>query len=251
MKGRDKIFFLSDAHLGYPGWEESIDREKKLVDFLDLISHEAKAIYLLGDIFDFWYEYSYVVPKGYARLLGKLAEICDRGIAVHFFTGNHDIWAYSYLEEEIGLRVHRNAMITEIGNKRFFLSHGDGTDHTDRKFLFLKKLFTNRSLQWLFSRLHPNFAFRLARGWSRRSRIIHGSEDFRGEDEPMVVFSRENLLGEDLDFIIFGHRHCPVDYPLNNRTRMVILGDWITHFTYGVYDGEKFELKKYLPYNHL
>lgn len=245
MKDAKKIFFLSDAHLGFPNRIQSLEREKKLVLFLDQISDEAEAIYFLGDMFDFWYEYRSVVPKGYVRFLGKLAELADRGVDIHYFIGNHDIWAHKYLEEEIGLEIHREALITEIGTKQFFLVHGDETNRSDRKFLFLKNLFTNRSLQWLFSRLHPNFAFWLASGWSKHSRMVHGTKPFEKEKEPMVIFSRENLLEEGLDFIVFGHRHCPVDYPLNENTRMIILGDWITHFTYGEFDGDTFELKKF------
>ncbi len=245
MKGAKKIFFLSDAHLGFPNRIESLEREKKLVLLLDQISDEAEAIYFLGDMFDFWYEYRSVVPKGYVRFLGKLAELADRGVDIHYFIGNHDIWAYKYLEEEIGLEIHREALITEIGTKQFFLVHGDESNRSDRKFLFLKNLFTNKSLQWLFSRLHPNFAFWLASAWSKHSRMVHGTKPFEKEKEPMVVFSRENLLEEGLDFIVFGHRHCPVDYELNKQTRMIILGDWITHFTYGEFDGEEFRLKKF------
>ncbi len=245
MGNKKNIYFLSDAHLGYPNHNDSIGREKKLVAFLDSIAEKAEEIYLLGDIFDFWYEYRSVVPRGYVRFLGKLAELSDKGITIHFFTGNHDIWAFDYLEKEIGLILHKNALICQIGSKNFFLAHGDGTNKSDRKFLFLKKVFHNKTLQWFFSRLHPNFAFFLASGWSKHSRLINGSEPFLGEDEPMVSYCRENLMDEGLDFIVFGHRHCPVIHPLNNSTDMVILGDWITHFTYGEFDGENFELKKF------
>lgn len=246
MEGGKKIYFISDAHLGYPDKAESLLREKKLVSFLDSISGSAGAIYLMGDIFDFWHEYRSVVPRGFVRLLGKISSLTDQGVDIHFFTGNHDIWAYDYLSEEAGVVIHRNALITEIGNKRFFLSHGDGTDKSDKKFLFLKKMFHNKALQWAFSLLHPDFAFRIAHRWSRHSRMIHGSDPFKGELEPMVVYSRENLLDEGLDFIIFGHRHTPVDYHLDKNIRMIILGDWINHFTYGEFDGESFKLKEYL-----
>ena len=141
--------------------------------------------------------------------------------------------------------IQRDALIKEISGRYFYMAHGDGTDHQDKKFLFLKKIFHNRTLQWLFSRLHPNFAFWIAGKWSRHSRLMNGTDDFKGEKEPMVHFSRTKLIDKELDFIIFGHRHCPVDYPLNEKTRMIILGDWLNHFTYGVYDGENFELKKY------
>ena len=245
METEKKIFFLSDAHLWYPNNRDSIVREKKLVAFLDSISHQASEIYLLGDIFDFWYEYKSVVPRGYVRILGKLAELCDKGIVIHFFKGNHDIWAFDYLREEIGLVLHNDALHTNIGTKNFFLAHGDGTNKTDRNFLFLKKLFHNKVLQWFFTRLHPNLAFYLASKWSRHSRLINGSEPFKDEQEPMVSFCRENLMNEGLDFIVFGHRHCPVNYPLDGSTNMIILGDWITHYTYGEFDGKNFALKKF------
>lgn len=245
MKVSKKIFFLSDAHLGYPNRTESFEREKKLILFLDQISAEAEAIYFLGDMFDFWYEYKTVVPRGFVRFLGKLASLADQGVEIHFFTGNHDIWAFNYLEEEIGVKLHKEAIITEIGTKKFFLSHGDGTNKRDKKFLFLKKMFTNRSLQWMFSRFHPNFAFRIASGLSKHSRLINGSVPFENEKEAMVIFSREHLLEEGLDFIVFGHRHCQVDYPLNKNTRMIILGDWINFFSYAEFDGENFELKRF------
>jgi UDP-2,3-diacylglucosamine hydrolase len=245
VEAAKKIFFLSDAHLGYPNKEESIVREKKLVAFLDSISDQAQEIYLLGDMFDFWYEYNSVVPRGYVRFLGKLTELTDKGVVIHFFKGNHDIWAFDYLSKEIGLVLHNDALHTAIGTKNFFLAHGDGTNKADRNFLFLKRLFHNKILQWFFTRLHPNFAFYIASRWSRHSRLINGSVPFENEQEPMVSYCRENLMEEGLDYIIFGHRHYPVNYPLNDSTNMIILGDWITQYTYGEFDGVNFELKKF------
>ena len=197
-------------------------------------------------MFDFWYEYKSVIPRGYSRFLGALADLEDKGIGLHYFTGNHDIWAFDYLHEEIGMEIHRGGLIKEIGTKSFFLAHGDGTDDTDKKFLFLKRLFQSKTLQWLFSRLHPNFAFALASKWSRHSRLMNGTVEFTGESEAMVKYSRNHLMDQGLDYIIFGHRHCPVDYSLNENTRMIILGDWLTHFTYGEFDGENFELKTHI-----
>ena len=244
MKG-SKIYFISDAHLGTPNHKSSLVREKKLVKLLDSIKSDAHSIYLLGDIFDFWYEYKQVVPRGYSRILGKISELCDAGMEVHFFTGNHDIWAFDYLPDETGVILHRDPIITELMGKTFFLAHGDGFDESDKKFTFLKKIFTNRFLQWCFSRIHPNFAFGLAGRWSRYSRDQHGDNTFKKEDEPLVKYSRKHLLDQGLDYMVFGHRHCPVQYPLNESSELVVLGDWLSHFTYGVFDGESFELKSY------
>ncbi len=238
-----KAYFISDAHLGTPDSSQSLKREKKLVNLLDQISNDAAVIYLLGDIFDFWYEYKRVAPRGFTRFLGKISSLCDAGVEIHFFTGNHDIWVFDYLPSETGVILHRGALITTILGKTFYLDHGDGYDTSDRMFKFLKRIFTSRFLQWCFSRLHPNFAIGLAGRWSRYSRDSPGSDPFKNEEEGMVQYARKNLLGEGLDYIVFGHRHCPVIYPLNSDIQLIILGDWLHHFTYGVFDGDTFEIK--------
>lgn len=244
MKNRDLIYFLSDAHLGTPDHQSSLQREKKLVAFLDEIKNSASDLFLMGDLFDFWFEYKKVVPRGFSRILGKLAELSDQGIRLHYFTGNHDIWMFDYLTEETGMTIYRHPTALTLKGRHFFLAHGDGFDENDHTFRFLKWIFTNRFLQWAFARLHPNFAFRIADGWSRRSRMIHGEQAFRSEEEPLVKYSRKYLEGQGYDFLIFGHRHCPVDYPLNEHTRLVVLGDWINHFSYAVFDGESLQLKQ-------
>jgi UDP-2,3-diacylglucosamine hydrolase len=241
-----KIYFLSDAHLGAPDSLASLAREKRLTEFLEEIRADATDVYFLGDIFDFWFEYKRVVPKGFIRFLGKLAELADSGIRLHYFTGNHDIWIYHYLPAEVGMTIYRKPSEIEVAGKKFFLAHGDGLDESDRLFRWIKLIFTNRALQWAFARLHPNFAFWLAHGWSKRSRVRHGEEPFREEGEPIIKYARKNLTDKGFDYLIFGHRHTPVDYPLNERTRLIILGDWVSHFSYGVFDGRDFSLQAFV-----
>jgi UDP-2,3-diacylglucosamine hydrolase len=241
------IYFLSDAHLGTPDGEKSLVREKKLVDFLDQIKSHTSDLFILGDLFDFWFEYKHVVPRGFTRILGKLAEMADSGIRIHFFTGNHDLWLFSYLEEEIGLTLYRQATGITLNGKHFLLAHGDDMDEKDHKFRFIKGIFTNRFLQWAFARLHPNFAFWIARSWSRHSRLIHGTDPFKEENEAVVQFARKHLLNQGYDYIILGHRHVPVDFALDPDTRLIILGDWLNHFTYAVFDGTTLELKNLTP----
>ena len=246
MKNRDKIYFASDLHLGIPNKNESLVREKRFVNWLDQIKEDAVEIFLLGDIFDFWFEYKRVVPKGFTRLLGKISEICDSGIPVHFFTGNHDIWVFNYLPEETGVILHRKPFIYEFKNKKFFLAHGDGLGPGDKGYKFLKKIFTNRFLQWMYARLHPNFALWFAGKLSEDSRLSGISVDFLGEEkEWLVQYAYAISKKENFDFFIFGHRHIPVDIPLKNHSRFVYLGDWINHFTYGVFDGKDFVLKSF------
>ncbi len=240
-----KAYFISDAHLGTPDYSSSLVREKKLVSLLDDIQDSAQSIYFLGDIFDFWFEYKRVAPRGFTRFLGKIARLSDQGLEIHFFTGNHDIWVFDYLPQETGIILHREAVITEILGKTFYLAHGDGYDQADKKFNLLKKVFTNPILQWCFSRLHPNFAIGLASRWSRYSRDSHGTDHFKDEEEGLVNYSRNNLMDQGLDYIVYGHRHCPIIYPLSDHLQLVILGDWLHHFTYASFDGEAFELSQY------
>lgn len=247
MQNRSKVYFASDVHLGLPGVELPLDREKRFVRWLDMAKEDAKAIYLLGDIFDFWYEYKKVVPRGFSRFIGKLSELTDAGIDVHFFTGNHDIWAFDYLEQECGVRIHREPYVTRINGKVFFLHHGDGLGKYDRKYKALKMLFTSKVAQCLFSNLvHPNWALWFGHKWSYSSRYSKGiAETYRGEKEFIYQFAVEESLKGNYDFMIFGHRHTPVEVQLPNDAKMFILGDWITSSIYAVFDGEKVELVKF------
>ncbi len=241
-----KIYFASDFHLGSPSHEESLVREKKLVRWLDSIKNQAEEIYLVGDLFDFWFEYKTVIPKGYVRILGKLAELRDSGIPIHFFVGNHDLWMFGYFEKELGIPVHFDPIVKQLGNKIFMIGHGDGIGPKDYGYKFIKKIFTNPFCQWLFHRLHPNFGIWLAKIWSRQSRLSNNDNEFLGEDDEwQIVYAKERLKKEKIDYFIFGHRHLTIEHPLENGTRFINLGDWITNFSYAEFDGENLQLKFY------
>lgn len=243
-----KIYFLSDFHLGAPDHISSLVREKKVVAFLESIRHDAAEIFIVGDIFDFWFEYSKVVPKGYVRLLGKLAELTDSGIFIHVFVGNHDMWMNGYFEKELNIPVYHQPKLFEWNGKRFFIGHGDGLGPGDHGFKFIKKIFRNRVCQWLFGQLHPSWGIGLANYLSRKSRKKTGSSDehFLGEEnEWLIVYSKEVLQQRHYDYFIFGHRHYPIDCKLNNQSRYINLGDWIRNFTYAVFDGQYLQLHKW------
>lgn len=249
LKEGQKIYFASDFHLGAPSHDASHTREKRLVQWLDEIKPSTAALYLLGDVFDFWFEYRKAVPKGFVRFLGKIAEFTDQGIPVHFFTGNHDLWVFDYLPDETGMVIHREPYRVTLGGKKFYLAHGDGLGPGDGTYKVIKKIFRNSFAQWLFSRVHPNLGIGLAHKWSLSSRNEHATpDDFRGEENEMLVqHARQVLRQEYFDYLIFGHRHIVLDYPLNESSRYINLGDWIYHFTYGVFDGKTLELKKFAP----
>lgn len=241
-----KIYFASDNHLGAPTSQLSQPREKKFVRWLESLRKDAAAIFLLGDLFDFWFEYKTVVPKGFTRTLGKLAEITDSGIPVYYFVGNHDLWMNGYFEEELNIPVYHQPQIFEIGGKKFLIGHGDGLGPGDKGFKRMKKVFTNPASQWLFRWLHPDFGVRMAQYFSVRNRMISGEEDvqFLGEDkEWLVQYAKKKLEKEHFDFFIFGHRHLPLDIALPGESRYINLGDWIGYFSYGVFDGNVLKLK--------
>ncbi len=248
MKKEKKIYFASDFHLGIPNNKESSLRETKVVSWLDSIKKDAKEIYLVGDIFDFWFEYKYTVPKGCIRFLGKIAELIDLGVTIHFFTGNHDMWMFNYLKDEFNINIHKEPIIKKINNKTFLIGHGDGLGPGDRKYKFIKRIFSNSLCQWLFARLHPNFAFTIAHNWSRKSREkeMLGELTFLGENkEWLIIYAKEKLKENKINFFIFGHRHLPIEYKLTENSMYMNLGDWINHYTYAVLDGEKLKLEKF------
>jgi UDP-2,3-diacylglucosamine hydrolase len=247
VQEKKKIYFVSDVHLGAPALKNNSEREKHFAKWLDTIRDDAAELYLMGDIFDFWFEYRKVVPRGFTRVLGRLADMSDQGISIHFFAGNHDLWVFDYLPKEIGLTLHRNELVTEIHGKKFFLAHGDGLDPTDKGYLFLKKIFINKKLQWVFARLHPNFAFHLAHRWSKSSRLtkLNRQEEFKVKNESMFKFAENYLEKEWIDYFIFGHRHRVAEVEIKNNSRMILLGDWISNFSYGVFDGEKVVLNNF------
>lgn len=247
------VYFLSDAHLGCRAIPHDRTRERRLTKFLDSIKDTAATVYLLGDIFDFWYEYKTVVPRGHTRLLGKLSELTDSGVEVHYFTGNHDIWCTDYLKRECGIVLHTRPITVEIGDKVFFLAHGDGLgDDNDHKFKLLSALFHNHTCQTLFSALHPRWAIPFALKCAAQSRIKHerngGDPPYAGEKkEPLVRFAK-NYLKEhpEINFFIFGHRHIELDLMLTRQARLMILGDWVTQFTYAVFDGTHLFMENYV-----
>lgn len=242
-----KIYFVSDAHLGHPPAEESLKREKLLVKWLSEIQKDAHSIYLLGDIFDYWFEYRKVVPRGFVRLLGKIAELTDAGIPVYFFTGNHDVWIFDYLPKETGIIVHRDILKLEINNIKFLIAHGDGLGPGEQGYKLLKKIFTSKVIQWLFARIHPNGATWFAHQWSKHSRLSKNiSHSFLGEDkEHLIIFSRETLKKEHIDYFIFGHRHLPFDFIIGEGAHVICLGDWFVNFTFAEFDGTRVRLIKY------
>lgn len=245
------VYFLSDAHLGSLAVEHRRTQERRLVRFLDSIKHKAAAVYLLGDMFDFWYEYKMVVPKGYTRFLGKLSELTDMGVEVHYFTGNHDIWAYDYLATECGVILHTQPETTEIYGKVFYLAHGDGLGDTDKNFKLIRGIFHNRFCQRLFSALHPRWGMAFGLAWAKHSRMKRpeGKEPpYMGEDrEALVLYTKRYLKSHtNIDYFIYGHRHIELDLILSRKSRMMILGDWIWQFTYAVFDGEHMFLEEYV-----
>ena len=248
MLQNTKIYFLSDFHLGAPNGDDSLIREKKIVSFLESIKNTATEIFILGDIFDFWFEYKNVVPKGYTRLLGKLAEITDSGIPVHLFIGNHDMWMKNYFQTELNMQVYFEPKEFERSGKQFLIGHGDGLGPGDEGYKFLKKVFRNKICQWMFGALHPSWGIGLANYFSRKSRAKTGNADSQwlGDDkEWLVIYSKEYLQQKHIDFFVFGDRHYPVIVELNDKSKYIILGDWLSNFTYAEFDGTEMQLKKW------
>lgn len=243
-----KIYFASDFHLGVPSLEQSLIREKKIVRWLDSIKNTAEEIYLVGDIFDFWWEYKYTIPKGQTRLLGKIAELTDSGIVINFFTGNHDLWMNDYFPTELGVTVYKNPIQKTYNGKMFFIGHGDGLGPGDAWYKFLKKCFTNKFLIWCFNRLHPNLGFYIARRSSKRSRVITGDSDkeFLGnENEWLLTFCKDELKKQQIDFFIFGHRHLPLHLKASETSDYINLGEWINYCTYAEFDGNSVQIKTF------
>ncbi len=246
LTNNKKIYFVSDQHFGIPNHADSLSREKKFIQWLDEIKKDAEVIFLLGDLFDCWYEYKTVVPKGFVRVLGKLAEIRDSGISIHFFVGNHDLWMLDYFEKELNIPVHYKPLEFTSNEKTFLIGHGDGLGPGDKGYKRMKKVFTNSFTQWLYRWLHPDIGMRFAQYLSTKNKLISGDEDakFLGEDnEWLVQYCKRKLERKHYDYFLFGHRHLPMTIRLNDKSSYINTGDWISHFTYAVYDGTKTELK--------
>lgn len=270
MPERNKIYFLSDVHLGSASHKKTTnpndkgslslpktkkeneimpdhDIERKLCQWFDMIKHDAKTIFLLGDIFDFWFEYKYVVPRGFTRVLGKIAELTDSGIEIHFFIGNHDIWLTDYLQNECGMIIHTTPLVKEIYGKKFFLAHGDGLGDDSKSFKIIRTIFHSKLCRKLFANLHPRWALEIAHQWSQHSRETGGMIDYLGEEkEHLVVFAKKHLQeSPNINYFIFGHRHIMLDLKIAPECRVIILGDWISYFSYAVFDGSQLTLETF------
>lgn len=242
-----KVYFASDNHLGAPTAADSLPRERKFVAWLDSIKVDAAAIYLMGDLFDFWFEYKKVVPKGFTRTLGKLAELSDAGIQISYFVGNHDLWMNGYFEEELNIPVFHKPQQITINSTSFFIAHGDGLGPGDTGFKRMKKIFTNPICKWMFRWLHPDLGVSLGQYMSVSNKMISGDEDakFLGEEkEWLVQYAKRKLETQHHDYFVFGHRHLPLEISLNENSSYINLGDWINYYTYAVFDGQKLSLEK-------
>ena len=249
LKNNKKIYFASDFHLGLSSISrnQEIEREKKIIRWLNSLENDAQAIFLVGDVFDFWFEYHHTVPKGYVRFLGKIASLIDKGIPVYFFTGNHDLWMFRYFQEELGVVVYDKPIELNVNNVKLLVGHGDGLGPGDTFYKILKKIFTNKFTQWLFQWLHPDIGIGLAKKWSSFSRIKKAGldEKFLGEKEYLIQYCRDQESRERRDLYIFGHRHMPLEIELGDESMYYNLGEWVNNFTFGEFDGDKFNLKKY------
>ena len=244
---RNKTYFLSDVHLGSVSHVNSIDVERKLCRWFDAVKQDAKEIYLMGDIFDYWFEYKNVVPRGFTRVLGKLSELTDSGIPVYFFIGNHDIWLTDYLSTECGLIVKKEPVVKTLNGKVFFLAHGDGLGEESWSFRFVRKIYHNKFLRILYAAIHPRWTMAFASKWSDYSRVTGEIAPYMGEDkEHLVKFAKETLeTSPEINYFVFGHRHIMLNLPLKEDSNIVILGDWMSYFSYAVFDGEVMELKQF------
>lgn len=242
------IYFTSDHHFGAPTKEASKPREKKFVKWLDHIKKDAQVLFILGDLFDFWFEYKYAAPKGFTRVIGKLAELSDEGIDIHFFVGNHDMWMRGYLEQEVNMKIYYKPHEFNINNKKFYIGHGDGLGPNDKGYKRLKKVFKNSFFNWLYRWLHPDLGIRFAQYLSLKNKLISGSEDLKfvgKEQEWLTQYARKKLKENHFDYFIFGHRHLPLEVELSLGSIYFNLGDWITHYSYGSFKNDKFTLDKF------
>lgn len=249
LQPNQKIYFASDFHLGAPNKSASFQRELKIIRWLDTIEHDAAAIFLVGDLFDFWHEYKAVIPKGFIRFQGKLASLADKGIPLFIFTGNHDMWMYGYFKDELNIPVFRNPQTILAGGKKIYVGHGDGLGPGDHLYKFLKKVFENKFCQWAFRQIHPDLGVGLANRWSSKSRLNSSTGEtanFLGEKEWLWAYAKEVESEEHHDCYIFGHRHLPIDVAVSTHSRYINLGEWLNYFTYATFDGKEFVLEKFI-----
>lgn len=245
LPSNKKVYFASDFHLGIPNEFESLEREKKIIRWLEHVSKDASAIFLLGDLFDFWFEYKTTIPKGFIRFQGKLAELSDLGIPIIIFTGNHDLWMFDYFPKQLGIPVYRKPIELDINKKKFLVGHGDGLGPGDTKYKIFKSIFTNKICQWLFKWVHPDLGVALAKFWSKESRISKGDEAFEGEKERLWQYCKELDQKNHHDFYVFGHRHLSLELPVSDTSTYYNLGEWVNQSTYLEFDGSKAILKTF------
>jgi UDP-2,3-diacylglucosamine hydrolase len=243
------VYFISDLHLGAPNASKSRTREKSFLEWVDAHRSDMEALFVVGDLFDFWFEYKRAVPRGFVRTLGKLATLADEGVEIHFFTGNHDLWVDDYLEKEVGCKIYTEPKVFELHGKKLLVGHGDGLGPGDRGYKLLKKIFTNPFLKWCFARIHPNTGIGIADYFSKSSRAKTGEKDkdFKGIDaEWLYIYAREyQQAHEKLDYFVFGHRHLPLDVDIPEGGKYINLGDWIHYFTYGKLENGILSLDKW------
>lgn len=243
-----KVYFASDFHLGIDAKLDSKNREKQICSWLHSIGTEATDILLMGDLFDFWFEYQYAVPKGFVRLIGTMAELSDAGVKLQVFTGNHDLWMRDYFKDEMNIDIHYSSSIQVFNDKKFFLAHGDGLGPGDYSYKRMKKVFTHPFSKFLYRWLHPDIGIPLANYFSGKSRMaqLNIKEYLGREKEWLIQYAEKKSQEVDADYFIFGHRHIPIDYILkNNRSRYINLGDWLYHQSYAVLENQNLELKFY------
>ncbi|MBC7383926.1 MAG: UDP-2,3-diacylglucosamine diphosphatase [Bacteroidia bacterium] len=243
-----KIYFASDFHLGIPNAKESTEREHRIIRWLNMIKADCAELFIVGDIFDFWFEYNLVVPKGFVRLQAKFAEFTDAGIPVHFFHGNHDLWQFGYFEKELGVKVHAKPVIRNFNGKQFYIAHGDGLGPEQVKFKLILGMYRNYFFQRLFAFFHPSIGIGLANWFSKRSKqkTFDGNETFYGENEFLIAHCRSVLVNNKFDYLLFGHRHLPLIFDLNAESKYVNLGDWIGYNSYAVFDGDTLKLETFV-----
>lgn len=247
LPSNKKVYFASDFHLGAPNEEESLARERKIINWLQHISKDAAAIFLVGDVFDFWYEYKSTIPKGFIRFQGKLAELRDQGIPIILFTGNHDLWMFDYFPSQLDIPVIKKAIEFKIGETSFLIGHGDGLGPGDLLFKFTKSIFSNRLMQWFFQWIHPNIGVWLAKYWSKNSRDFSDqrNQPFDEKTERLLSYCKSMESKEHHDLYIFGHRHLPLELNVSDNSTYFNLGEWMNHCTYLEFDGEKAVLKTF------
>lgn len=240
-----KLYFASDFHLGIPDRSSSLERERKIIRWLTSISEDAAGIFLVGDIFDFWFEYKYTIPKGFTRFLGKLAELTDRGIPVIIFTGNHDMWMFEYLPSELNLLLHRSSIVYNVEGKKVLIGHGDGLGPGDYAYKFYKRIFNNAVFQKLFEWLHPNIGMAIASFWSRKSRSRDNEQNLNSEAGWLIDHCKKIEEKDHHDYYIFGHRHLAAKVEIADTSTYFNLGDWLDHCTYAEYSGGEISLKTF------